>query len=41
MKRYNLNYKGKLCVRAGIRKGTANEAEERILTEKRSAFARP
>ena len=35
-----VRYKGKLCVRAGIRKGTANEAEERILTEKRSAFAR-
>lgn len=35
-----VRYKGKVCVRAGIRKGTANEAEERILTEKRSAFAR-
>lgn len=35
-----VRYKGKLCVRVGIRKGTANEAEERILTEKRSAFAR-
>jgi ATP-dependent DNA helicase RecG len=35
-----VRFKGKLCVRAGIRKGTANEAEERILTEKRSAFAR-
>jgi ATP-dependent DNA helicase RecG len=35
-----IRYKGKVCVRAGIRKGTANEAEERILTEKRSAFAR-
>lgn len=35
-----VRYKGKLCVRAGIRKGIANEAEERILTEKRSAFAR-
>jgi len=35
-----VRYKGKLCVRAGLRKGTANEAEERILTEKRSAFAR-
>jgi ATP-dependent DNA helicase RecG len=35
-----VRFKGKLCVRVGIRKGTANEAEERILTEKRSAFAR-
>jgi ATP-dependent DNA helicase RecG len=35
-----VRFKGKLCVRAGIRKGIANEAEERILTEKRSAFAR-
>jgi len=35
-----VRFNGKVCVRAGIRKGTANEAEERILTEKRSAFAR-
>jgi ATP-dependent DNA helicase RecG len=35
-----VRYKGKLCVRAGIRKGVANEAEERILTEKRSATYR-
>ncbi len=35
-----VRYKGKICVRAGIRKGTANEAEDKILTEKRSAFAR-
>jgi ATP-dependent DNA helicase RecG len=35
-----VRFRGKLCVRVGIRKGTANEAEERILTEKRSAFAR-
>jgi ATP-dependent DNA helicase RecG len=35
-----VRYKGKLCIRVGPRKGTANEAEERILTEKRSAFAR-
>lgn len=34
-----VRYKGKVCVRVGPRKGTANEAEERILTEKRSAFA--
>lgn len=35
-----VRFKGKVCVRVGPRKGTANEAEERILTEKRSAFAR-
>lgn len=35
-----VRYKGKLCIRVGPRKGTANEAEERILTGKRSAFAR-
>jgi len=35
-----VRFKGKLCVRVGPRKGTANEAEERILTAKRSAFAR-
>ncbi len=35
-----VRYKGKLCVRIGPRKGTANEAEERRLVEKRSAFAR-
>ena len=35
-----VRFNGKLCVRVGPRKGTANETEERILTEKRSAFAR-
>jgi ATP-dependent DNA helicase RecG len=35
-----VRYKGKVCVRIGPRKGTANEAEERILSEKRSTFAR-
>ena len=35
-----VRYKGKVCVRVGPRKGDANEAEERILSEKRSAFAR-
>ncbi|MCB9266652.1 MAG: putative DNA binding domain-containing protein [Lewinellaceae bacterium] len=35
-----VRYKGKLCIRVGPRKGTANEAEERRLTEKRTAFAR-
>lgn len=33
-------FKGKVCVRVGLRKGVANEAEERILSEKRSTFAR-
>jgi ATP-dependent DNA helicase RecG len=33
-------YKGKVCIRIGARKGIANEAEERILSEKRSSFAR-
>lgn len=35
-----VRFKGKVCVRVGPRKATANEAEERILTEKRAAFAR-
>lgn len=35
-----VRFKGKVCVRIGPRKGTANEAEERILSEKRSTFAR-
>lgn len=35
-----VRFKGKVCVRVGLRKGTANEAEERILSEKRSTFAR-
>jgi ATP-dependent DNA helicase RecG len=35
-----VRYKGKVSVRIGARKGTANEAEERILSEKRSTFAR-
>ena len=35
-----VRFNGKVCVRVGARKGTANEAEERILSEKRSAFAR-
>lgn len=35
-----VRYKGKVCVRIGPRKGTANETEERILSEKRSTFAR-
>lgn len=35
-----VRYKGKVCIRIGPRKGVANEAEERILSEKRSTFAR-
>jgi ATP-dependent DNA helicase RecG len=35
-----VRFNGKVCVRIGPRRGTANEAEERILSEKRSAFAR-
>lgn len=35
-----VRFKGKVCIRIGPRKGTANEAEERILSEKRSTFAR-
>ena len=32
-------FKGKVCIRTGPRKGTATDAEERILSEKRSSFA--
>lgn len=35
-----VRYKGKVCIRIGPRKGKANESEERILSEKRSTFAR-
>lgn len=35
-----VRFEGRVCVRAGIRRGIANEADERILTEKRTAFAR-
>jgi len=35
-----VRFKGKVCIRIGPRKATANEAEERILSEKRSTFAR-
>ena len=35
-----VRYNGKVCVRIGPRRGVANEAEERILSEKRSSFAR-
>ncbi|MGB3852732.1 MAG: ATP-binding protein [Tunicatimonas sp.] len=35
-----VRYKGKVCIRVGLRRGIANEAEERRLSEKRSSFAR-
>lgn len=35
-----VRFNGKVCVRVGLRKGIANETEERILSEKRSTFAR-
>jgi len=35
-----VRFKGKVCIRIGPRKGYATEAEERILSEKRSSFAR-
>ncbi len=35
-----VRFKGKVCIRIGPRKGTANATEERILSEKRSTFAR-
>lgn len=35
-----VRFQGRVCVRAGIRKGYASEADERILTERRTAFAR-
>jgi ATP-dependent DNA helicase RecG len=35
-----VRYRGKVCVRIGPRKGTANEADERVLSEKRSSFAK-
>ena len=35
-----VRYKGKVCIRIGPRKGTANEADERRLSEKRSSFAK-
>jgi ATP-dependent DNA helicase RecG len=36
-----VRYKGRVCVRSGPRRGIANEAEERILTERRIAAAKP
>jgi ATP-dependent DNA helicase RecG len=36
-----VRYKGRICIRNGPRKGVANEAQERILTERRTAAAKP
>lgn len=36
-----LRYKGRICIRNGPRKGVANEAQERILTERRVAALKP
>jgi len=36
-----VRYKGRVCIRSGPRRGIANEAEERILTERRIAAAKP
>jgi len=36
-----VRYKGRICVRGGPRRGFANEAEERNLTERRIAAAKP
>jgi ATP-dependent DNA helicase RecG len=35
-----VRFNGKVCIRVGQRKGVANEAEEKILSEKRSSFAK-
>lgn len=35
-----VRFKGKVCIRFGPRKGVANPDDERILSEKRSSFAR-
>ncbi len=35
-----VRYKGRVCIRVGPRKAIANQQEERILTEKRTAHAR-
>jgi ATP-dependent DNA helicase RecG len=36
-----VRYKGRVCIRVGPRKGTANEAQERILVERRRAAIKP
>lgn len=35
-----VRFKGRACIRTGARKGHANEAEERVLTERRTSLAR-
>jgi ATP-dependent DNA helicase RecG len=35
-----VRFKGKVCIRIGPRKGVATDVEERILSEKRSSFAK-
>ena len=35
-----VRWRGKVCIRVGQRKGVANETEERILSEKRSTYAK-
>jgi ATP-dependent DNA helicase RecG len=36
-----VRYKGRICIRNGPRKGVANEAQERVLTERRTAGTKP
>ena len=36
-----VRYKGRISIRNGPRKGVANEAQERVLTERRTAAAKP
>jgi len=36
-----VRYKGRICIRNGPRKGVANEAQERVLIERRIAAAKP
>lgn len=36
-----VRYKGRICIRVGPRKGMANEAQERILNERRVSGAKP
>lgn len=36
-----VRYRGRVCVRVGPRRGTANEAQEYILAERRTAAAKP
>jgi ATP-dependent DNA helicase RecG len=36
-----VRYKGRICIRNGPRKGVANEAQERVLTKRRTAAVKP